>query len=172
MRLISKKQIMIHLYFKALLVSLFFFCVQFDGLTQTVQQEKMAQLDYMIGEWVGKSKGYEDGALVREEPAFERISYDLDSSIIVLELHSESLQLHTIIYYDETDATYYYHPFSKTGNGRAPATFENGQLVVHSSETRRYFFCKTANRGFREYGQRLSNGTWTTYFQDDFVNTK
>ena len=142
------------------------------SFAQSIQQEKMAQLDFMVGEWVGTSKTYANGKLNKEIPAFENIAYDLDSSILVLQLNSESLLLHTIIYYDEKDKTFYYYPFSKRGVRPAPASFINGQLIVQSSETKRFVFGSTDDGGFREYGEVLTNGKWVKYFQDDFTNTQ
>ncbi len=141
-------------------------------LCQGLKEEKMAQLAFMVGEWVGTSKAYTNGKLTREIPAFENIAYDLDSSILVLQLNSESLLLHTIIYYDENDSTYYYYPFSKRGVRPAPASFMNGQLIVQSSETKRFVFGSTDDGRFREYGEVLTNGKWVKYFQDDFTNTQ
>ena len=105
----------------------------------------------------------------RGNSGIENIAYDLDSSILVLQLNSESLLLHTIIYYDEEDKTFYYYPFSKRGVRPAPASFINGQLIVQSSETKRFVFGSTDDGGFREYGEVLTNGKWVKYFQDDFT---
>jgi hypothetical protein len=139
---------------------------------QSIQKQKMEQLSHLVGEWVGTAKLYENGEITSEIPAYESIAYDLDSSILVVKLNSEKLQLHTIIYYDVRDQTYYYYPFSKRGVRGIPATFEDGNLIVHSSETRRYVFGITSEGGFREYGEVLVDGKWVKYFQDDFVNTK
>ncbi|GAB5556343.1 MAG: hypothetical protein SchgKO_05560 [Schleiferiaceae bacterium] len=139
---------------------------------QSIQKQKMEQLSHLVGEWIGTAKLYENGEITSEIPAYESIAYDLDSSILVVKLNSEKLQLHTIIYYDTKDETYYYYPFSKRGVRGIPATLENGNLIVHSSETRRYVFGITPEGGFREYGEVLVDGKWVKYFQDDFVNTK
>ena len=141
-------------------------------LSQSVQQEKMSLLSFMVGEWIGTSKSFEDGKVTKEVSAYEKVTYDLDSSIIVIQLNTESLQLHTIIYFDTDDNTYYYYPFSKRGVNRATATFEDGRLIVQSSAERRYIFGPIPNGGFREYGEKLINGKWTKYFQDDFSNTQ
>ncbi|MCI4669690.1 MAG: TIGR02922 family protein [Bacteroidia bacterium] len=139
---------------------------------QSVKQEKMEQLSFLIGEWIGTSASYKNGEVSREIPAFERISYDLDKHILVLELHSESLQLHTIIYYDEKDSSYYYFPFSKRGVRKIPAEFKDGKLIVWSSESQRYIFSSPGKNKFREHGERLVNGKWVKYFEDNFTNVK
>ncbi len=64
---------------------------------QSLKQEKMEQLDFMVGEWVGTTKIYEDGVVVREGSAHENIAYDLDKNILVIELNTEFLQLHTVV---------------------------------------------------------------------------
>ena len=128
----------------------------------------MDQLGFMIGEWIGTSAVYENGVKSREVPAFQKISYDLNRSIIVIELRSELLQLHTIIRYDETDKTYYYYPFSQGGTNRYPAHIKDGKLVVQSSETYRFIFGNPSNGSFRQYGERLIDGEWVKYFEDNF----
>lgn len=132
----------------------------------------MEQLSFMVGEWIGTSKTYEDGKLTQEIEAFEHIYYDLDSSILVLQLNSPSLLLHTIIFYDENDSTFYYYPFSERGVTPATASFQDGRLIVQSTEAKRFIFGPTPNAGFREYGEKLIDGKWTRYFQDDFKNTQ
>jgi len=139
---------------------------------QTAKQAKMEQLSFMVGEWVGTSTVYENGVVARQGPAYEKISYDLSKHIMVVQLNAESLQLHTIIYYDTQDETYYYYPFSKNGVNRYPAAYQDGQLVVQPSASRRFIFSRTANGGFREYGERLVNGQWIMYFEDTFTNTQ
>lgn len=132
----------------------------------------MEQLSFMVGEWIGTSKVYEDGKVSQQGSAYEKISYDLDKNILVIELNTEMLQLHTIIYYDEKDSTYYYYPFSKRGVGRYPAKYKDGQLVVSPSDTKRFIFSRTADGGFREHGEQLVDGEWVKYFEDTFKNSK
>jgi len=155
------------------LFSLLVFCFTISTtLGQSVKQEKMKQLNYLVGEWIGTSSQYENGKLTKEVPAFEKISYDLDSNILVVELNTELLQLHTIIYYDDKEDTYYYHPFSKWGMKIRPATFDDGKLVVHASETVRYTFAPTDEGGFQEYGEKLIDGEWQLYFNDVFIDSR
>ncbi len=140
--------------------------------TQSIHQDKMKVLHALTGIWIGTSSIYEDGEIIKQGAAYEHIYYDLDSSILVIQLNSEYLQLHTIINYDTTDSSYYYHPFSKKGHGRYPAQFEDGRLVVQPNDTTRYIFEGTANNGFREYGEKLVNGQWQKTFEDNFKNTQ
>ena len=78
-------------------------CICTTSYSQSVAQEKMSQLDFLIGEWIGTSKVFDDGKVVKQGAAYESISYDLGKSIVVIELNTEFLQLHTIINYDEED---------------------------------------------------------------------
>lgn len=132
----------------------------------------MEQLNFMIGEWVGTSKVYENGIVTKQGSAYENISYDLDKSILVIELNTEFLQLHTIVIYDEKDHKYYYHRFSKGGAARYPAEFKDGQLLVWKDEKTRFFFGRTPEGGFQEYGEQLINGKWIKIFEDTFINTE
>lgn len=143
-----------------------------SAFAQNLKQEKMEQLGFLVGEWIGTSKIYENGLLTRQGAAYEHISYDLDKSILVIELNTEFLQLHTIINYDEEDQKYYYHRFSKEGAARYPAEYKDGQLIVWKDEKTRFFFGSTPEGGFQEYGEQFINGEWTKTFEDTFRNTQ
>jgi len=149
-----------------------FLCLFGSASAQTIKQEKMAQLSFMIGDWVGTSKLYENGATTSEVPAYQKISYDLDSSIIVIELKSELLQLHTIIYYDEAEESYVYNPFSKNGVRKLPAQLKDGQFVVSSGNEKRFVFSRISEGHFREYGEKLVDGQWIKYFEDTFKDLR
>jgi len=139
---------------------------------QNPMQEKMEQLNFLVGEWVGTTIVYENGVITRQGSAYENISYDLDKSILVIELNTEFLQLHTIINYDEKDQKYYYYRFSKEGAARYPAKYKDGQLIVWRDEKTRFFFSRTQEGGFQEYGEQLINGEWIRIFEDTFKNTQ
>jgi len=158
------------MHFKFITI-LFTFFISTSMNAQNISQEKMNDLSYMIGDWVGTATTFKNGELDTQIPAFQKIQYRLDKSIITIDLHSESLQLHTVIYYDEKDETYYYHPYYKTGRSESPAKFVDGKLIVSPSETKRYIFQKT-NEGFREHGEELINGEWVKFFEDNFQNIK
>jgi hypothetical protein len=132
----------------------------------------MEQLSFLVGEWIGTSKIYENGVVTRQCAAYENIAYDLNKSILVIELNTEFLQLRTIINYDEKDQKYYYHRFSKDGAAVYPAEFRDGQLIVWKDEKTRFFFTGTPNGDFMEYGEQLVNGKWVKTFEDSFINTR
>lgn len=154
------------------LLALFLFMVARGEVTaQSIEKQKMQQLNFMIGEWVGTSVSIENGIEVKSVPAYQKITYQLDSHIIVIDLHSSTLQLHTVIRYSQEDSNYIYQPFSKNGTKPLPAFLTNGKLVVESNATTRYVFGKYGENGFREYGEKQLNGEWTRYFEDTFENT-
>ena len=139
---------------------------------QNIKKDKMEQLNFLIGEWVGTSKIYKNGIVTKQGSAYEKISYDLDKSILVIELNTEFLQLRTIINYDENDKKYYYHRFSKEGAARYPAEYKDGKLIVWRDDKTRFFFGRTTEGDFQEYGEQLINGKWTKIFEDTFKNTQ
>jgi len=143
-----------------------------SAFAQKLEKEKMEQLSYLVGEWIGTSKIYENGEVVKTGSAYEKISYDLDKSILVIELNTEFLQLHTVINYHEKDQKYYYHRFSKEGAAIYSAEFKDGQLIVWKDEKTRFFFTSTPSGGFQEYGEQLINGEWVRTFEDTFINTQ
>lgn len=150
-----------------LFVSLFLLC-QVTMIGQSIKQEKMEALSFMVGDWVGTSKVIKDGKVDKEVPAFQKISYDLNKHIIVIELQSELLQLHTIIYYDEESGQYVYNPYSEKGVRKLPAALKDGKFVVSASESSRFVFSRTSKNTFQEYGERYKEGKWTRYFEDSF----
>lgn len=152
------------------IVGISFYFLPFGVFGQSDKETKMKDLSFMIGDWVGTSTTYDGGDVKEQVPAFQKISYDLDSNIIVIELHSELLQLHTIIYYDEKEEKYSYNPYSRSGARQLPADLIDGTFVVNASETKRFIFGRT-EKGFREYGEKLVDGKWEKYFEDNFVST-
>lgn len=149
-----------------------FFLLTNSIFSQNEKQEKMELLNFMVGEWIGTSKVYKDGVISKQGSAYQKISYDLDKSILVIELNTEFLQLHTIIHYNENDEKYYYYPFSKRGVAKYPAEYKNDQLIVWSTEKNRFIFSRTPDGGFREHGERLIDGKWIKYFEDTFKNSQ
>lgn len=132
----------------------------------------MERLSFLVGEWVGTSTIYENGIITRQGSAYEKISYDLNKSILVIELNTEFLQLRTVVNYDEKDEKYYYHRFSKEGFARYPAEYKDGKLIVWKGEKTRFFFGRTSEGNFLEYGEQMINGQWTKTFEDTFTNTQ
>lgn len=135
---------------------------------QLTPREAMQRLEFMVGDWVGISTTFEEDTIATQVPAFEKISYRLDKHIITIDLHAETLQLHTVIYYDENDSTYYYNPYYKGGVGRYRATFREGKLIVSPNAQKRFIFQPTPEGGFKEYGEKRENGRWVKYFEDIF----
>lgn len=152
--------------------SIAFILLGASALSQNIKQEKMEQLSFLVGEWVGTTTSLDNGTITKQGAAYEKISYDLDSHLLVIELNTEFLQLHTIITYNEEDEKYYYHRFSKDGAAIYPAEFKEGQLIVWKNEQTRFFFGRTPEGDFLEYGEKLVNGKWTRYFEDRFKNTE
>ncbi len=152
------------------LIVLIFWCSLI--VAQNQKPNQMEQLNFLIGEWIGTTKIYENGKVVKQGAAYEKIAYDLNRSILVIELNTEFLQLRTIINYSEKDQKYYYHRFSKDGAAIYPAEFKDGQLIVWKNETTRFFFGGTPEGGFIEYGEKLIDGKWIKYFEDTFINTQ
>jgi hypothetical protein len=140
--------------------------------SQNIKKDKMERLSFLVGEWVGTSKIYENGMVTRQGSAYEKISYDLYKSILIIELNTEFLQLRTIVNYDEKDEKYYYHRFSKEGFARYPAEYKDGKLIVWRDEKTRFFFGRTSEGNFLEYGEQMINGQWTKTFEDTFTNTQ
>lgn len=142
------------------------------AMSQNLKQEKMNNLSFMVGDWIGTSTTYKNETIDKQVPAFQTIRYDLDKHLIVINLHSETLQLHTIIYFDEEENMYSYNPFSKNGKRKLPAEFKDGKFIVNASKTKRFVFSQPSEGHFQEYGETFENGRWTRYFEDNFKKTQ
>lgn len=147
---------------------IFLMVVALPSYSQTIQQEKMQQLSFMIGNWEGVSTSYKNDTIASQIPASTQISYKLDKSIITLDLQSESLQLHTVFYYDEKTNSYSYNPFYKSGAASYTAEFKDGKFIVSPSATKRFVFTSSPEGNFIEYGENLVDGVWVKYFLDVF----
>lgn len=132
-------------------------------------QKEIQKLDFMVGEWIGTSTTIKADTVFSKVPAFEAISYKLDKNIITIDLASESLKLHTVIYYSDKDGTYYYNPFYKSGAATYPAKYERGRLIVSPNNRKRFIFTTDEAGNFIEYGEELINGEWKKYFEDRFI---
>ncbi|MFK7831937.1 MAG: hypothetical protein AB8B52_01560 [Winogradskyella sp.] len=141
-------------------------------VAQTIQQEKMQHLSFLIGEWEGISTTYKNDTIATQVAAVTKISYKLDDSIIALDLQAETLQLHTVIYYDDKSKSYSYNPFYKGGAAKYTAQFSNDKLIVSPSKTKRFIFTTTPDGDFLEYGEILVDGEWQLYFKDVFKKVK
>ena len=77
------------------------------------------------------------------------------------------LQLHTVIYYDETVKKYYYCPYSKgKRGGKYPGEFKDGKFIVWFNEEYKLVFQLTPEGEFIEYGEKFKNGLWVKNFKD------
>lgn len=148
---------------------LFFIFTAPSFLAQTIQQKKMEKLSFMIGDWAGTSITYKNDTIATKVPAFQKIAYQLDKSIITINLNSETLQLHTVIYFDDVDNKYHYNSYYKGGSGKYIGQFKDGKFTVSPNQKKRFVFNITKDGSFQEYGEILENGKWTKYFEDNFT---
>ena len=147
--------------------------ITFEDLLEPIslRQQKMKELDFLIGEWVGTSTLYENGEIKKQVPSFNKASYGVKDNIIIIDSNSEMSRIHTVIYYDEKDETYYFQYFSASGrNKKLPAEHREGQLIVKTDNETRYIFGKI-DGGHGEVGEKLINGKWVKFYEDRVVNT-
>lgn len=148
----------------------FFLLLSSTSFSQSVEQKAMAKLSFMIGDWKGtgtslpktKNKPYD---------VLTKVRYDLDGELLVLKHRSTRgkeavLSLHTIIYYSQKDACYYYYAFRKQGARPFKGQVEGNQFSCYFGDDYRLIFQRTADGGFSEYGEKLVDGIWTKNFED------
>ncbi|WP_109301187.1 hypothetical protein [Aquimarina sp. AU474] len=134
-------------------------------LAQQTEKEAMAKLSFMVGNWKGPSTSFKNDTQ-NSVTVLEEVKYIMDGNLLVLNLNSPNLQLHTVINYSIKDSTYYYQPFSKKGAGKYKGKIESNQFIVYFNDQRRLVFEKTKNAEFHEYGEKLVNNRWEKYFED------
>ncbi|MFK8060186.1 MAG: hypothetical protein AB8B78_08865 [Polaribacter sp.] len=135
------------------------------------KEKPMNKLSFMIGNWVGISKTYQNNTIKTEVPAYQKIEYKLNKNIITIDLQSKTLRLHTVIYYDKKDEKYHYNSYYKNGAGKYTGVLKNGKLVISPTSEKRFIFQLMKNGEFQEHGEKLVNGKWITYFKDIFTKS-
>ncbi len=153
-----------------LFLVVFFTLLSQSSLSQSISKQKINALSFMIGEWVGTSKLIQNDSVVKEVTALQTIRFDLNKSVIIIDLKSETLNLHTIISYNEKDKTYYYSPYSENGSRKLSAQLVKNQFIVNSNNSKRFIFNLIHKNKFQEYGEKLIDGKWVKYFEDNFIN--
>ena len=131
---------------------------------QENEKEALAKLSFMMGNWEGTSTVY--GDTTKRVSVSEKVHYMLDGNLLVLEVNSSLIQLHTVISYSLKDGAYYYHPFSKRGGGTYKGEVKDQKFIVTFGEERRLVFERTDKGAFHEYGEKLVDNQWEKYFED------
>lgn len=152
--------------YKKLCLVFIFIYMDLACFGQTVQQEKMQKLSFMVGDWVGTSATLENDSITKQVPAYEKIRYKVDEHIMTIDLYSETLQLHTVIYYDKQEGTYFYQPFYRSGSAKYSAEFKDGHFIVKPNDDKRFIFSLTPEGKLMEYGEERINEEWNRYFED------
>ena len=134
--------------------------------SQQTEKEAMAKLSFLIGDWQGEGKQYQDDGSIKKYQVRERVDYELSGGILVIRVNADILQLHTVVYYDVNEAQYYYSRYTKEGGKKYPGKFEDGKFKVWFSDSRRLTFEQTERGYFHEYGEKLVDGAWVMYFED------
>ncbi len=132
---------------------------------QQSEKEAMSKLSFLIGNWKGSSTSFKNGTQ-SSVTVHEEVKYIMDGNLLILNVKSPNIQLHTVINYSLKDSTYYYQPFSKTGSGKYKGQLQANQFVVYFNDQRRLVFEKTKDGEFHEYGEKLENNIWEKYFED------
>ena len=140
-------------------------------ISQNSVKNKMEQLKFMVGDWVGISNSYKKDSIVSKVPAYQKKSYKLNKNIITIDLLSETLQLHTVIYYDDKADQYFYNSYYKGGTGKYTGEFKDNKFIVSPNKVKRFIFHSPSKGVFQEYGEKYENGKWVKYFEDNFKKT-
>lgn len=133
---------------------------------QETEREMMAKLSFLIGDWQGEGKSYQEDGSTKVYQVKESVDYELSGDIMVIRVNAEVLQLHTVVYYDVTEKQYYYSRYTKEGGKKYPGKYADGKFNVFFSDARRLTFELNEEGLFHEYGEKLVDGKWVVYFED------
>ncbi len=152
---------------KHFVTSLFTFLILVSAsLNAQEEKEALSKLSFMTGNWKGVSISYGKNGKQKVDVT-EDVHYIMDGDLLILNVKSPWIALHTIVSYNVKEKTYYYSPFSKKGNKKGyKGTYEDGKFKVYFNENRRLTFTKTTQGEFHEYGEKLQDGKWEKYFED------
>lgn len=159
----------IRLIFSSLLLLTIFFTAQVS-FAQSIEQQEMAKLSFLIGDWKGTGSSLPKDS---NQPyqVLSKVRYDLDGELIVLRHRSirdgkPVLSLHTIIYYNVDEQQYYYYAFRKKGARPFTGNIVDGKLICTIGEDYRLIFQRTPEGLFNEYGEKRVDGVWIKNFED------
>lgn len=138
------------------------------NFSQSDRLSKMEALSFLTGNWEGTSSIIKQDSIVETVEAKQIIHFGLDGHILIIDLASQNLDLHTIIYYNDKEDKYSYNPFYKSGAGNYSAELsKDGKFIVMPNDQKRFVFHVSKGK-LQEYGEILENGVWTRYFEDNF----
>ncbi len=142
------------------------FLITAFSLQAQTEKEALSKLSFMIGNWKGTSFSFSEKGTKSTEVT-EDIDYKMNGCLVILDVKSPWIELHTIISYSVKDQCYYYHPFSKKGlRDKYKSNFEDNVFRVYFSKERRLTFTLTKEGYFHEFGENLKDGKWKKYFED------
>ena len=151
-----------------------FFTTQVS-FAQSIEQQEMAKLSFMIGDWKGTGSSLPKDA---NQPydVLSKVRYDLDGELIVLKHRGKRngkavLSLHTIIYYNVEEQHYYYYAFRQKGVRPFKGSIVDGKFICTLGDDYRLVFQRTPEGLFNEYGEKRVNGIWVKNFEDLLLPT-
>lgn len=132
---------------------------------QVNEKKELAKLSFLMGNWEGTSTSYTEKDTTQVKVR-ESVNYIMNGNILVLDVVSANIELHTLITYSTKDSCFYYQPFSKTGGDKYKGKIEDDKFIVYFNPKNRLIFHKTVNGEFHEYGESFKGGKWEKYFED------
>lgn len=137
---------------------------------QSPEQKAIKALSFLTGEWKGTGQSY---PLEKSKPydVLSKVSFDLDGELLIIYHRSfrgkaSVLHLHTVIYYDQKDRSYYYNAYTKSGTRPFKCQLESQQFICYRGTDYRLIFGITDKGQFNEYGEKLRDGQWQKTFED------
>lgn len=136
-------------------------------------REAISALEFLVGNWAGPGTSYAVDGTQTSYHDTEFVRFDLDQKLLLINAAgqradgSTSYALHTIIYYDVDAGQYIYTPYA----GRPPRSFHcqlddsPKLLCLNDAEDYRLTFQRLPDGRWNEFGERLSEGTWSKSFE-------
>jgi len=156
---------------KALLyIFVFLFGLPAQSFAQSVEQNAMSKLSFLVGNWSGEGISYNDG---NESTYYdsEFVRYDLDGQLLLINAKGSvegktRYELHTVIHFDAKSGKYIYSPYTAKGTRPFTCQLLNKQLLCYSQKKEfRLVFQRLTNGLWNEYGERKVDGKWQKTFE-------
>ncbi len=145
---------------------------------ESVQQAKIRALSFLVGNWAGEGKSYDDSGKTSSYFDTEHVWFDVEDSLLIIQANgyrNEKLfyGIHTVIYYDESAEHYWYNPYTAGGARAFSCNLIDKEFLCYTEDkTFRLTFRRTDSGQWNEFGERLVDGLWKKTFETILNKTK
>jgi hypothetical protein len=138
---------------------------------ETLHQDKIKALSFLVGSWAGEGRSYADDGSNSSYFDTEDVWFDVENSLLIIQAkgfrdNKQFYGIHTVIYYDEAQGHYWYNPYTAKGARAFSCDLGNKVFLCHTPDkTFRLTFRRTESGQWNEFGEKLVDGHWQKTFE-------